>query len=116
MPQAAWDGNFREENDAQVKWPPGQQSLENISWTEAPPEGTYTVYVELFRGPKAGMLREKMEQDGWSYGMGGSFISKQGTFFLKKYINQNLEVIPDTRNHPFFGRHSDSRFEKDNIY
>jgi len=32
---------------------PGQQSLENISWSEAPPEGTYTVYVELFRGPKA---------------------------------------------------------------
>ena len=72
----------------QVKWhPPGQQSLENISWTEAPPEGTYTVYVELFRGPKAGIFTVKRWsriQDGWSYGMGGSFISNWD-FFLKIY-------------------------------
>ena len=32
---------------------------------------------------------------------GGSFISNWD-FFFEKYINQNLEVIPDTRNHPFF--------------
>jgi len=31
----------------------GELALENITWPEAPPEGTYTVYVELFRGPKA---------------------------------------------------------------
>ncbi|CAJ1421580.1 unnamed protein product [Effrenium voratum] len=27
-------------------------SFENISWPETPVEGQYTVYVELFRGPK----------------------------------------------------------------
>lgn len=30
----------------------GELALENITWPEAPPEGSYTVYVELFRGPK----------------------------------------------------------------
>ncbi|CAJ1437327.1 unnamed protein product, partial [Effrenium voratum] len=30
----------------------GQMSFENISWPETPVEGQYTVYVELFRGPK----------------------------------------------------------------
>lgn len=32
---------------------------------------------------------------------GGAALSPIGNLFLKKYINQNLEVIPDTRNHPF---------------
>eukprot|EP00435_Cladocopium_sp_Y103_P065397 s327_g27.t1 len=30
----------------------GELAIENITWPEAPPEGNYTVYVELFRGPK----------------------------------------------------------------
>lgn len=113
MPQAAWDGTFREENDAQVKWhPPGQQSLENISWTEAPPEGTYTVYVELFRGPKAGMSHEKR----WSrmddhMAWGGSFISNWELVFEKIYQSKPRS---DTgyKKPSIFGRHSDSRLRK----